>query len=114
MRKLGGRRGLQIWRQQTHLHGLLLRHRVAHRCDKRLTWSEHSLGCPAPSFEQLRVLGAIAVKTALMSIPCGWSKEFEMVPPNQRRTFKSLVSGWAAQIDSNIAQRLSDEKERAA
>jgi hypothetical protein len=40
MRELGGRLGLQIWRQQTHLHRLLLGHRVAHRGVKRLARSE--------------------------------------------------------------------------
>jgi hypothetical protein len=34
MRELSGRLGLQIWRQQTHLHGLLLGNRPAHRAIK--------------------------------------------------------------------------------
>jgi len=40
VRKLGGRLGLQIGRQQTHLHRFLLGYRVAHRGVKRLARSE--------------------------------------------------------------------------
>ena len=52
----------------------------------------HKLGAPNPSSEQVRVLGSLAVKTALLQTP--WSKDFDPIAPNQRRTFKSLVDGW--------------------
>lgn len=72
----------------------------------------HSLGCPSPTHEQLRVLGALALKTALQGTPI-WAKEFEPIPPNQRRTFRSLVIGWQDMIERNIEQRLGEKKDAA-
>jgi hypothetical protein len=73
----------------------------------------HALGCPSPNAAQMRVLGTLAVKSFVMQIP--WtSKEWEHLPPNQRKTFASLVAGWRDMIDSNIAARLGDQQEKAA
>jgi hypothetical protein len=64
--------------------------------------------------EQFKVLGLLALKTALMGTPI-WSREFEHIPPNQRRKFKDLIGGWADTIEKDIAARLGEEeKERAA
>lgn len=72
----------------------------------------HQLGCPSPSSEQLRVLGEISARTALMKTP--WARAVELVPPPQRRDFKSLIDTWAAQIEQNIRARLGEPKEEQA
>jgi hypothetical protein len=75
----------------------------------------HSLGCPSPNVSQLRVLGTLAVKSFVMQIP--WTKkEWEHLAPNERRTFKGLVTSWRAMIESNINARLGteDKQERVA
>jgi hypothetical protein len=74
----------------------------------------HNLGARSPSHDQLRVLGTLALRTALLATP--WAKEFEMIAPNQRRSFKALVNGWNEMLTGNIAARLGDAKqeERAA
>lgn len=70
----------------------------------------HQLGAASPSQEQLRVLGALAVKTGLLSGP--WSKEFDPIAPNQRKSFKALVAGWSAMIEqNNIAHRLDEQQQ---
>jgi chromosome segregation ATPase len=72
----------------------------------------HQLGASRPTSEQVRVLGALAVRTALLATP--WSKEFDPIAPNQRRSFKSLVDGWRGQIDQNIAARLGEPSKTEA
>ena len=72
----------------------------------------HQLGAPNPSSEQVRVLGAQAVKTALMQTP--WAKEFDPIAPNQRRSFKSLVDGWRDMLMPSITRRTGEEKQEQA
>lgn len=73
----------------------------------------HALGCPSPNAAQMRVLGTIAVKSFVMQIP--WTaKEWEHLPPNQRKTFANLVTGWRAMIEGNIASRLDEQKKEVA
>ena len=61
----------------------------------------------------MRVLGTLAVKSFVMQIP--WTaKEWEHLPPGQRKTFKSLVEGWRDMIENNIAARLGETEEVAA
>ena len=73
----------------------------------------HQLGATAPSHDQMRVLGALALKTALMGTP--WSKEgFEYLAPNQRRSFRDLVSGWERMLTPHIDARIGDSKREAA
>jgi hypothetical protein len=72
----------------------------------------HALGCPSPNAAQMRVLGTIAVKSFVMQIP--WTaKEWEHLPPNQRKTFANLVTSWRDMIEQNIASR-TEKKEEAA
>ena len=72
----------------------------------------HQAGCSVPSSEQLRVLGEICARAALMKTP--WARAVEIVPPLQRRDFKSLIDGWAAQIEQNINARLGETKQTEA
>jgi hypothetical protein len=78
-----------------------------------LLYKIHALGCANPSHEQFRVLGAQAVKTALMQLSL-FNREFEHLSPNQRRTFESIVQSWQTMILSNIAARLGTNSEEAA
>jgi hypothetical protein len=69
----------------------------------------HALGCPAPAASIVRVNAALAIKTAVMNI--GWTaREWEFLAPNQRKSFKAIVSGWAGQVENNIAARLGEKK----
>lgn len=73
----------------------------------------HSLGCASPNHNQMRVMGTIAIKTAVMSIP--WTaREWEFLAPNQRKSFRQIVSGWHEMIANNIAARLGEKNEKAA
>jgi hypothetical protein len=67
------------------------------------------LGCPSPNANQLRVLGLIALKTAVMQVP--WAeREWDFLAPNQRKTFASLVEGWQVTVECNIAARIGDKQ----
>ena len=68
----------------------------------------HQLGCPVPSTQQLKVLGEISARTALMKTP--WARAVELVPPLQRRDFKSIIDDWATQIEQNINTRLQKQE----
>jgi hypothetical protein len=70
----------------------------------------HGLGSPSPNHDQVRVLGALAMKTALMGTM--WAKEFEHLAPSQRRT--SIVNGWNEMLTGNIATRLGEAKQEEA
>jgi hypothetical protein len=76
---------------------------------KTLLSEMHNLGAAAASHDQLRVLGGLALKTALMETP--WAKEFEHIAPNQRRSFKALVSAWHDQLMPGITARLGETKQ---
>jgi hypothetical protein len=72
-----------------------------------------ALGVTSPTHQQFNVLGLIACKTAVMNVP--WSaggREWEFLAPNQRKTFKSIATGWSEMIERQIAERLA-EKEAA-
>jgi hypothetical protein len=73
----------------------------------------NALGCPSPNSNQMRVMGTIAVKTAVMQIP--WTaKEWEHLAPGQRKSFKDIIGGWRDMIAGNIAARLGEQQEKAA
>jgi hypothetical protein len=72
----------------------------------------NALGCPSPSHAQLDALGARALLTALNKTP--WAREFSPLPPNERRTFASLIEAWSPQIRSNIDGRLGRNNKEAA
>jgi hypothetical protein len=72
----------------------------------------HSLGCPYPSHDQLAVLGERALRTGLHQTI--WSRYFEIVPPNERKTFVVLVQAWAATVENNIRPRLEQTTPEAA
>jgi chromosome segregation ATPase len=74
---------------------------------KHLLSTMHQLGAKTPSHEQVRVLGALALKSALQTTP--WAKEFETIAPNQRRTFATLVTGWRDQLTPHIMARIGIE-----
>jgi hypothetical protein len=72
----------------------------------------HRLGCQFPSAQQLDTLGHICLRAAIMQTP--WVRSVETVPPGQRRSFRSLVEGWAANIEaSNVKPRLGESTEAA-
>lgn len=66
----------------------------------------HGLGSNAPTHDQVRVLGALAMKTALMGTP--WAKEFEHLAPGSRRSFAATCNGWSEMLAGNIAARLGE------
>jgi chromosome segregation ATPase len=67
----------------------------------------HGLGSPGPNHDQVRVLGANAVKAGLMNTL--WAREFEHIAPHQRCTFASLVNSWSQMIENNVAARLGEQ-----
>jgi hypothetical protein len=79
---------------------------------KTLLASMHNLGAKTPSHEQVRVLGALALKSALQTTP--WAKEFEAIAPNQRRTFATLVTNWRDQLMPHILARIGIEEKQEA
>jgi hypothetical protein len=73
----------------------------------------NSLGCPSPNASQMRVLGTLALKTAVMNI--GWTaREWEFLAPSSRKTFQEIVSNWRVQIERNISARIGEQKKDAA
>ena len=104
---------LAEFKETGHEIDLAFQDLAAHAADlQKILDRIHQAGCSVPSSEQLRVLGEICARTALMKTP--WSRAVEIVPPTQRRDFKSLIDGWAAQIENNIAARLGTKQEEAA
>jgi hypothetical protein len=79
---------------------------------KTLLATMHQLGAKTPSHEQVRVLGALALKTALQTTP--WAKEFESIAPNQRRTFQTLVFNWRDQLMPHLLARIGTEEKQEA
>jgi hypothetical protein len=76
-----------------------------------------ALGATAPTAEQFRVNGTLALKTAIQALPQNWISDFEFqrLAPNQKKQFKNLVAGWAGMIENGISHRLSEkQKEKAA
>jgi hypothetical protein len=70
----------------------------------------HSLGCASPTAAQMRVLATLAIKSFVMQIP--WTaKEWEHLPPNQRKTFKDLIVGWHQMIEQHIKARLGEPQQ---
>ena len=68
----------------------------------------HALGCAFPSGEQLDSLGHICLRSSIMQTP--WVRSVETVAPGQRRSFRSLVEGWASNIEqNNIRPRLGEQ-----
>jgi hypothetical protein len=76
----------------------------------------HALGQPAPTSEQFRVNGTMALKSMLQELPQLWVKDFDfaLLAPNQKKQFKTLVEGWQAMIENNINARLGTKEEQAA
>jgi hypothetical protein len=72
----------------------------------------YALGARTPSYQQIQVLGLLALQTSLMGTP--WAREFPHLAPHQRRSFKALVDGWHDQLLPGIAARIGEEKEEAA
>ena len=73
----------------------------------------NALGCASPNSSQMRVLATLAMKTFVMQIP--WTaKEWEHLAPNQRKSFKELVSGWHDMIENHISARLGEQSKTEA
>ena len=69
----------------------------------------HALGAQFPTTQQLDALGHICLRSALMQTP--WARSVETVPPGQRRSFRSLVEGWATNLEANhIRPRLGEQQ----
>jgi hypothetical protein len=68
----------------------------------------HALGQSAPTSEQFRVNGTLAIKSMLQKLPQLWVRDFEfqMLAPNQRKQFKDLCAGWSRMIEGSIHARL--------
>jgi hypothetical protein len=71
----------------------------------------HAVGVHSPSHQQLDVLGGQALLTGIMATP--WAKRYPLLPPDQRRSFRVLVDGWAAMIEQRIRIQFG-EKNKAA
>ncbi len=72
----------------------------------------HACGSASPTGQQLLALGSLSLNTALMQTI--WRREFQHLPPHQRRTFTQLVTGWRDAAESNnIKPRLSEQRETA-
>jgi hypothetical protein len=73
----------------------------------------HALGQSTPTAMQFKVNADLAFKTAVQGTPF-WSQEFPALGHGQKKTFKSLVEAWSANIEANIAARLGENKSEAA
>jgi chromosome segregation ATPase len=73
----------------------------------------HNLGQVAPTAMQFKINCDLAFKTAVMGTPF-WSQDFPVLGHGQKKTFKSLVDAWSANIEANIAARLGDNKNEEA
>jgi hypothetical protein len=56
----------------------------------------HSLGLANPRSEQFKVLGGLALSTALMGLPL--KSERDHLAPKERRSFTDLAAGWRTSI----------------
>ncbi len=56
----------------------------------------HSLGLANPRAEQFKVLGGLALSTALMGLPL--KSERDHLAPKERRSFTDLAAGWRTSI----------------
>jgi hypothetical protein len=76
----------------------------------------HALGQAAPTSEQFRVNGTMALKTMLQELPQLWINDFGFarLAPNQKKNFKALVEGWSQMIEQNIASRIGETKQTEA
>jgi chromosome segregation ATPase len=71
-----------------------------------------SLGTANPSDAQMRVLATFCLKSFVMQTP--WTaREWEHLPPGQRKSFKDLAVGWHTMIEAGINARLGLEPEQA-
>jgi chromosome segregation ATPase len=73
----------------------------------------HNLGQVSPTAQMFKVNCDLAFKTAVQGTPF-WSQDFPAMAPSQRKTFKSLVDSWSANIEANIAARLGEDKKKDA
>jgi hypothetical protein len=72
----------------------------------------HGLGVVYPTGQQLDILGHQAVVSAISATP--WSRHYPLLPPDQRRTFRPLVDGWCAMVESRVRAQLGDEQKGEA
>jgi hypothetical protein len=72
----------------------------------------HNLGQVAPTAMQFKVNCDLAFKTAIQGTPF-WSQDFPTLGHGQKKTFRSLVENWSANIEANIERRLGSNKEAA-
>jgi hypothetical protein len=68
----------------------------------------HNLGQVAPTAMQFKVNCDLAFKTAVMGTPF-WNQDFPALGHGQKKTFRSLVESWSANIEANIAARLGED-----
>jgi hypothetical protein len=69
----------------------------------------HNLGQVSPTAQMFRVNCDLAFKTAVQGTPF-WSQDFPALGHGQKKTFKSLVDAWSANIEANIAARLAPRR----
>jgi chromosome segregation ATPase len=76
----------------------------------------HQLGQAAPTSEQFRINGCMAIKTALQELPQVWVRDFEFqrLAPNQKKRFGDLCAGWSAMIERQIAERFGEPQRETA
>jgi hypothetical protein len=72
----------------------------------------HSLGQETPTAMQFKVNCDLAFKTAVQGTPF-WSQDFPALGHGQKKTFRSLVEAWSANIEANIERRLGEKKDAA-
>jgi hypothetical protein len=66
----------------------------------------------SPRFEQLEVMGHLAILTALNASI--WKRGFETLAPNQRKNFTDVIAAWRTMLMAGVEARLGEQKEEAA
>jgi hypothetical protein len=81
---------------------------------KTLNEEMHKLGAERPSSEQVRVNLVIATKSMLQALPSNWVTEFgfSLLLPSQKKTPKAIVAAWHDSIETDIARRLGETKQK--
>jgi hypothetical protein len=73
-----------------------------------------ALGEQFPTDEQFKVNTLLAIKSFLMQLPPLVARDFEFLPPNQRRTFTSIFQHMIGPIEQRIKARLGEAEQEAA
>jgi hypothetical protein len=70
------------------------------------------LGVTSPRYEQLAVLGNLAILTALGQTI--WKRGFETLAPNQRKNFAAVMAEWCSNLTRDVERRLGEQQQVTA